>query len=101
MKIAIHEKRFVKSASLVNEGDSYTWKKKSPPDAFVIGDPQNPMSVLPAFELLDKEYPELISEKICKAFKTLGIKSLDLPVDMVQSTKQMISSAKSCILESR
>lgn len=101
MKIAIHEKRFIREASLVNEEGSYSWKSHVPLDAYVIGHSSSPLSIDPVFEILEKPVPNLISEKNVKAFEILGADPLNLPIDAVQSAQEMIGHAKNCFLESR
>ncbi len=70
MKIAIHEKRFIRESSLVSENDSFAWKSRAPEDAYIIGNAESKMSVDPVFELLEKNPPNLIDPKNIKAFKS-------------------------------
>jgi hypothetical protein len=86
---------------LLSEGSNFSWVDDLPGDAYIFGDSKNPRSLVPIFELLNRDIPYLVSKENAKAFEILGVRKEDLPIDGVQSGDEMISYIKNCFDVSR
>ncbi|MAF23976.1 hypothetical protein CL634_00095 [bacterium] len=99
MKISIPKNRFLKNQSLSFFNSKFSWNEEIE-SSYVLGDKKHRNSIDPIFELLSIDFPELISPEVVKAFNQLGVSEEYLPIDVIQSSSQMIEKIKNAFFES-